>query len=56
MTLVGTGERAPAVLLPCRRQPSRSGERMHSFPSGTPQGRRCPSLDPRGAARTRGHS
>ena len=56
MTLVGTGERAPAVLLPCRRQPGRSEERMHSFPSGAPQGRRCLSPDPHGSARTRGHS
>lgn len=55
-TVVGTGEQAPAALLPCRQQPSRSGERVRSFPSGAPEGRRCPSPDPLGAARTRGHS
>lgn len=55
-TVVGTGEWAPAALLPCRRQPGRSGEHVRSSPSGAPEGRRCPSPDPLGAARTRGHS
>lgn len=53
-TVVGTGEGAPAVLLPCRRQPSRSGERVHLFPSGAPPGQALPVPRPTRSSKDQG--